>query len=120
MTPVAQPYNDDGISLNLTNLYSNVRNPLWIAANDISLSRVMRLTSNNALHWDTPIKNLSFDTKISLDYQNNSWKRYQNRTHGDADDVGGAASVEFIGRTNTVIQNSLTYGINLDRHNIDF
>jgi TonB-linked SusC/RagA family outer membrane protein len=119
LTPVARPYNDDG-SLNLTNLYSNVRNPLWIADNDISLSRVTRLTSNNALHWDTPIKNLSFDTKVSIDFQSNNWKRYQNRVHGDAQDVAGYAQVDYIGRTNTVIQNSLSYNISANRHNVDF
>lgn len=118
MPPIAQPYNADG-TLNLSNLYSNVRNPLWIAGNDINLARVMRLTTNNAIHWDMPIKNLSFDTKISIDYQNNSWKRYQNRTHGDAEDVGGYAEVDFISRTNTVIQNSLSYGLSFDQHSID-
>ncbi len=118
LTPAAQPYNADG-SLNLANLYSNVRNPLWIAANDISLSRVTRLTTNNTLRWDMPIKNLSFDTRISIDYQSNSWKRYQNRTHGDAQDVGGYAEVDFIGRTNFVIQNAFSYNINANRHNVD-
>ncbi len=119
MTPRSQPYNADG-SINIDNLGSNVRNPLWIAANDISLARVMRMSTNNALHWDMPIKNLSFDTRLSLDYQSNSWKRYQNRKHGDAADIGGYAGVGMQSRTNMVIQNSLTYGITVDRHNVDF
>lgn len=117
-SPASPAYNDDG-SINITNLYNTVRNPLWIAENDISLSRIMRVITNNSIHWDMPIKNLSFDSRVSIDYQNNSWKRYQNRTHGDAEDIGGYAGVSDERRTNTVLQNSLSYGMTFDRHNID-
>lgn len=118
MTPLSQPYNEDGTA-NITNLASNVRNPLWIADNDVNDSKVTRIINNNSLKWDTPLEGLTAETRFSIDYQHIRYQRYQNRTHGDADDIGGYASLSTESRVNTVWQNSLTYAFDVNSdHNI--
>lgn len=122
MTPTAQLYNEDG-TLNIDGIRSatNVRNPLYIAQNDINESKLTRLLSNTSLKWETPIENLSFTTRMNIDFQVFDYKEYQNRTHGDGQDVGGAAERVNRNITNYVYQNSLDYIWNLDDdHKFDF
>ncbi|MGA8854739.1 MAG: SusC/RagA family TonB-linked outer membrane protein, partial [Christiangramia sp.] len=85
MSPVDQPYNEDG-SINLN---TGVPNPLWVAQNDIDESRLTRILTNNSLAWQTPIENLSFTTRFSIDYQVFDYKTYNNRVLGDGDDTNG-------------------------------
>ncbi len=119
MTPLATPYNDDG-TLNLNNLGTNVRNPLWIAANDIRLNKLTRLISNNSVSWETPIPNLNFTTRMNIDYSVNNYKGHQNRVHGDGADVGGSATGSNRNITNFVFQNSLDYSLYINNnHHFD-
>ena len=69
MTPRAQPYNADG-SINIDDIRAttSVRNPIWIAENDINENRLTRFLSNNSLSWNTPIENLRFTTRLAMDY----------------------------------------------------
>ena len=122
MTPRAQPYNADGtINIDDIRAATNVRNPLWIAKNDIHENKLTRIISNNSLKWDTPIENLSFKTLFSIDYQVFDYKEYQNRVHGDGQDVGGYAARENNNTVNYVFQNSLNYILYLgDDHTFNF
>ncbi|CAM1356634.1 SusC/RagA family TonB-linked outer membrane protein [Tenacibaculum ascidiaceicola] len=110
MSPLVNPYNADG-SINTQDIlsYTNVRNPLWIAENDINETKLARFISNNSLTWETPIENLSFTTRINVDYQVFDYKEYQNRVHGDGMDVNGSGTRTNRTITNTVYQNSLDY-----------
>ncbi|MFC5044207.1 SusC/RagA family TonB-linked outer membrane protein [Aquimarina hainanensis] len=118
MSPLRTPYNSDG-TINIDNVGS-VRNPLWIAENDISLNKFTRIINNNSITWDTPIENLSFTSRANIDYTVFDRKRYQNRTHGDAEDLGGSASRTTRIITNYVFQNSLNYNFIVnDLHKFD-
>ncbi|TNE49744.1 MAG: TonB-dependent receptor [Bacteroidetes bacterium] len=120
-TPLAQPYNADG-SINIVDILNltNIRNPLWMAENDIHLNKLARFITNNSLSWNTPIPNLGFTTRVGIDFSTNDYKQYWNRLHGDGVNIGGYAYVENNKTMNYVIQNSLDYSFNFNRsHNFD-
>ncbi len=117
-TPIAQPYNADG-TINIVDIgnFTNVANPLWIAENDINLSRLTRFISNNSLSWETPVPNLTFTTRLNTDYSVNDYKYHQNRQHGDGDGVGGRSGHVNRAITNMVFQNSFDYSLTLNSFN---
>ena len=120
-TPLATAYNADGtVNISdITNLTS-IRNPVWMAANDIHLTRLTRLISNNSVTWVTPIPNLNFTSRVGIDYSVGDHKQYWNRMHGDGVNVGGYAYRDNTNITNSVFQNSLDYSINVNSdHNFD-
>lgn len=118
MPPIEQPYNDDG-SINIFG--TTLPNPLWIAQEDIDESKFLRILTNNSLSWEMPIKNLSFTTRMNIDFQMFNYKRYRNPIRGD-----GAGSNGYGWQTHTsnavyVFQNSFDYTFNLnDNHRFDF
>ncbi|MDT0643633.1 TonB-dependent receptor [Zunongwangia sp. F363] len=115
-SPLDQAFNEDGTY----NLNTGLPNPLFIAENDIDQSRFTRILSNNSLRWMTPVENLSFTSRVSIDYQVFNYKSYNNRVSGDGDDTDGYG-YEFARNTATyVIQNSVDYLMNLGDHNFDF
>lgn len=116
MSPIDPPYNDDG-SLNMN---TNVPNPLFIGRNDIDESKLTRILSNNSLAWQTPIENLSFTTRFSVDYQVYNYKTYNNRQLGDGDDTNGYGYQASRNTVTYVFQNSLDYLLNFGDHNFDF
>jgi TonB-linked SusC/RagA family outer membrane protein len=117
MSPLDQPYNDDGT----INLNTYLPNPLWISKNDIDDSKFTRIISNNLLEWETPIKGLRLSSRANIDYQIYNYKRYRNRISGDEASTNGYA---FAGHTNTVtyvLANTIEYSWNLNEdHKIDF
>jgi TonB-linked SusC/RagA family outer membrane protein len=117
MPPITQPYTPDGE----INLATNLPNPLWIAQEDIDDSKLTRIFTNNTLEWDTPIENLVFTTRATIDYQVYNYKRYRNRVSGDGASTDGYGWQEHNSRTNYVFQNALDYlwTIN-DNHEITF
>jgi TonB-linked SusC/RagA family outer membrane protein len=116
--PIWNPYNSDG-SYNF-NVQGGNYNPLYLAENDINLSKVTRTTSNNSLTWETPIENLTYTSTLGIDNQRINYKVYYNRVHGGGIEEGGQASVADLNRTVFTIQNSLNYKLNFDNHVFNF
>ncbi|WP_031426100.1 SusC/RagA family TonB-linked outer membrane protein [Flavimarina sp. Hel_I_48] len=116
MSPLDQPYNDDGSY----NLNTGLPNPLYIAENDIDQSRLTRILSNNTLRWDIPVEGLSFTSRASIDYQVYNYKSYNNRISGDGSDTDGGSFEISRNSAIYVFQNSLDYVLNLGDHNMDF
>lgn len=117
MPGIYQPYNDDG-SINVHNTI--LPNPLWIAQEDIDENRLTRILSNNSVTWDIPIENLSFTSRVSIDYQVTNYKRYRNRIRGDGDATNGFGWQSHNSSTSYVFQNRLDYLLTSGKHNLDF
>ncbi|MFV8225011.1 SusC/RagA family TonB-linked outer membrane protein [Christiangramia aquimixticola] len=116
MSPIDIPYNEDGSF----NLNTGIPNPLYIAENDIDQSKLTRILSNNSVNWRTPIENLSFTSRFSLDYQVYNYKTYNNRQLGDGDDTNGYAFFASRNTVTYVFQNSIDYLLSFGDHNFDF
>ncbi|WP_163517406.1 SusC/RagA family TonB-linked outer membrane protein [Gelidibacter japonicus] len=115
MPPTYQPYNNDGT----INLDTNLPNPLWISQNDIDENRLTRILSNNSATWQTPIENLSFSTRASIDYRISNYKRYRNRISGDGDNTNGYGYQSHNSSTSYVFQNRLDYNWMSGHHSLD-
>ena len=116
MPPTDVPYNEDGTY----NLNTGIPNPLFIGENDIDESKLTRILSNNSLSWKTPIENLSFTSRFSVDYQVYNYKTYNNRIDGDGDDTNGYGYQVSRNTVTYVFQNSIDYLMNFGDHNFDF
>ncbi|APU67687.1 MAG: TonB-dependent receptor [Christiangramia sp.] len=116
MSPIDQPYNEDGT----INLNTGVPNPLYISQNDIDESKLTRILTNNALSWQTPIENLSLTSRVSIDYQVYDAKRYRNRVLGDGSSTDGYGARVSRNTVTYVFQNSIDYLTNFGDHNFDF
>ncbi|NOU61730.1 TonB-dependent receptor [Marinifilum sp. JC070] len=119
MPSIDQAYNADG-TLNYET--TSLPNPLFIAQNDIDQQRFTRIITNNSLTWQTPIENLTFTTKMSIDYQVFNMKTYDNPLRGDGDgETAGRGEVANRNRANYVFQNIVNYQLSLDGgHEFDF
>ncbi|WP_421918702.1 SusC/RagA family TonB-linked outer membrane protein [Marinifilum sp.] len=119
MPSIDQPYTEDG-RLDYEN--TSLPNPLFIAREDIDEQKYTRIITNNSLTWNTPIKNLSFTTKMSIDFQVFNNKTYDNPLRGDGDgDRRGRGSAASRNRATYVFQNILNYKLSLDGgHEFDF
>lgn len=116
MPGIYTPYNDDG-SINV--MGTILPNPLWIAQEDIDENRFTRILTNNDLTWATPIENLSFTSRVSIDYQVTNYKRYRNRIRGDGDATNGYGWQSHNSSTSYVFQNRLDYQWITENHNLD-
>ncbi|MDX8339667.1 TonB-dependent receptor [Draconibacterium sp. IB214405] len=119
MPSIDQAYNEDG-SINYET--TTLPNPLWIAQEDIDDSKLTRILSNNSLTWDTPVENLSFTTRVNIDYRVYNYKRYRNPLRGDGDGAtNGYGWQAHRNSVNYVFQNMVNYSLSLDGgHNFDF
>lgn len=115
MSPLDQPRNEDG-SINLD---TGLPNPLWIAQEDIDDQKFTRIISNNSLLWNTPIENLDFTTRASLDYRVYNYKRYRNRVSGDGRSTNGYGYQAHRNSVTYVFQNSLDYILNFGQSRLD-
>jgi len=113
---IDQAYNDDGSY----NLNTAMPNPLFIAENDIDENRLTRILTNNQIEWKTPIENLTFSSRVSIDLQMLNYKRYRNRIRGDGDATNGYGFQSHRSMTTYVFQNSFDYSLYLGNHNFDF
>lgn len=116
MPGIYQPYNEDGT----INLETILPNPLWISQNDIDENRLTRILTNNSLTWQTPIENLSFSSRVSIDYRIANYKRYRNRISGDGDGTNGYGYQAHNSSTSYVFQNRLDYNWLTGDHSLDF
>ncbi|MCG8475202.1 MAG: SusC/RagA family TonB-linked outer membrane protein [Cytophagales bacterium] len=115
MLPIDKPYNEDG-TYN-TNLSNSAYNPMYIADNDISRSRITRVMNNTSFSYEI-YKNLKFTSRLGLDYILNADKYYRNPDYGDGEDNGGTVTETFTQNINWVWQNSLDYRYELDDKNV--
>ncbi|WP_207778408.1 hypothetical protein [Balneicella halophila] len=98
-----------------------MNNPLYIAEHDMNLSKYTRIISNNSLNWITPIENLSFTSRINIDWNTFSYKTYQNPILGDGETSNGTGSQTTRNRVTYSIQNSLNYFWEISEdHKLDF
>ncbi|WBL21923.1 SusC/RagA family TonB-linked outer membrane protein [Zunongwangia sp. HRR-M8] len=116
MSPIDQPYNEDGTY----NLNTSLPNPLYIAENDIDESRLTRILSNNSINWYLPIEGLSFTSRMSIDYQVYRYKTYNNRVSGDGDGTNGYGFEVSRNTATYVFQNSFDYALTLDDNSFNF
>lgn len=118
MPSIDQAYDADGE----LNLNTGLPNPLYISKEDIDSNKLTRILSNNSFTWKTPIKNLSWFTKFTIDYQVYQQKSYDNPISGDGDGATkGQGSASNRNRANYVLQNGLNYTLSLDGgHDFDF
>lgn len=119
MPSIDQPYNTDG-SINYDK--TSLPNPLWIAQEDIDDSKLTRILSNNSLEWKTPLENLSFTSRVTIDYHVYNYKRYRNPVRGDGGgETKGYGWQANRNRANYVFQNFADYSIQLNGgHGLDF
>lgn len=115
--PIDQPYNEDGT----INLNTTLPNPLYIAKHDIDDQKFTRILSNNNLRWETPIENLSFNSRVSIDYRVYNYKRYRNRVSGDGAGTNGYGYQAHRNAVTYVFQNSLDYDLMFgESHDFNF
>ncbi|WP_054722870.1 SusC/RagA family TonB-linked outer membrane protein [Marinifilum fragile] len=118
MPSITPAYNEDGSY----NLDTDLPNPLFIAEQDIDENRLTRILTNNSLTWKTPIENLTFTTRMNIDYQVYHYKTYDNPISGDGDGATrGYGYQTNRNRANYVFQNMVDYSLELDGgHDFDF
>ncbi|MFT3825613.1 MAG: TonB-dependent receptor [Chitinophagaceae bacterium] len=92
LRPTQNPYNADG-SLNTskaTKDFSSTYNPLYIVANDIHSADIFSINGKAEAKYNI-LKNLSFSSKMGLQYNNLEEYYYNNPTHGDGAGYSGRA-----------------------------
>lgn len=116
MPPDDLPRNEDGSFNENTGVY----NPLALLENDFYRNHFLRILSNNALSWETPIKGLTYGLKTNIDYQLYNYRTYEGRNYGQSVAEGGSASSFFRNNAFYVFQNFIDYNIPInDDHVVD-
>lgn len=117
MNPFFSPYNADG-TLNITNIGS-LHNTLYREKHNVTYNKLTRMSSNTKVDIGL-MENLTFSSRMGLDFVLNEYKNYNNRYNGDGRNVNGSVSVSDSKNFNWVSQNSLNYKFNIgDKHNFD-
>ena len=116
MNPFFSPYNADG-TYNISNIGS-LHNTLYREENNVTYNKLTRMSSNTKIDIDL-IENLTFSSRMGLDFVLAEYKNYNNRHNGDGRNVNGNVSVSDNKNFNWVSQNSLNYKFNIDKHNFD-
>jgi len=92
LRPTQNPYNADG-SLNINNTakdFSSLFNPLYIVNNDKTYIDFFSINGKAEAKYNI-IDNLSFSSKLGLQYNNLEEYKYNNPNHGDGKSVKGRA-----------------------------
>jgi TonB-dependent starch-binding outer membrane protein SusC len=116
MNPFFNPYNADG-TYNITSIGS-LHNTLYRNEHDVKYNKLTRISSNTKFDWEL-FEDLTFTTRIGLDFVLTEYKSFDNRYNGDGRAVNGRVSVSDNKNFNWVTQNSLNYKFSLDKHNFD-
>ena len=117
MSPLLQPYNEDG---ELDKFDGPLPNTLYTLVNSISRNNYTRIISNNAVFIDLTEK-LSFTSRVNIDYQVYYGKVYADRNYGLSQSIGGALTDSNSNSVTYTIQNILDYNFELSEdHGIDF
>ncbi len=117
----AVPYEDDG-SYNIDDFtaYSGgLYNPLYSQTHNLTSNDVTRGLVNTSLKYEI-IEDLTFSTKLALDYSLTYYKLYFNPIHGPGETTEGAAEESSMRLYTYTTQNMLDYRFTLnDKHNFD-
>ncbi|MBS3776848.1 MAG: TonB-dependent receptor [Bacteroidales bacterium] len=117
MPNIFKPYNEEG-DPNIT-MPAVMFNPIYLAKHDVNYHDMTNARGFLSLDWDI-IENLTFETKLSGDYNILNAFGYGNRNYGDVRDQNGNVSDELERSLNYVVQNSLNYEFTLQQsHNFD-
>lgn len=115
LRPFQLAYNEDG-SINTTTPgntnFPGIYNPLWIAEKDKKLLSATKMLGNLKLKWDI-VKNLSFSTYTSVDYNGLEETLFLNATMGDGASLKGRSKNYYTRYFNWLSRNQFDY-----RHNI--
>lgn len=112
------PRNPDG-SLNIDDFsdYSGgLFNVLYTQENDYIRNSSTRALQNTAVTWDI-LDNLTFTTRLGLDYTSRSYNHFQNREHGDGEDSNGSKTETIRRLFHYTTQNTLDYSFDLGDKN---
>ena len=93
LRPTQNPYNADG-SLNIstaTKDFSSLFNPLYIVANDKNYVDIFSINGKAEAKYNI-LSNLSFSSKLGLQYNNLEEYQYNNPNHGDGKPDNGVAT----------------------------
>ncbi|AQW90833.1 SusC/RagA family TonB-linked outer membrane protein [Elizabethkingia anophelis] len=119
LTPWARPYNDDG-SYNIDNFsrMTSIANTLYTQKNNIVWNKQMRTLINTKVDYKI-LKNLTFTSRLNIDYMFNDYKQYYNRYHGDGRNTNGSAERRNIQNFNLASINQLNFVERFGDHRLD-
>ena len=122
ITPFVNPFAPDGkpnIDRSLYSGFTSVQNILYTIPNDITRNTTVRGLSNTKLDYKI-IPNLTYTTRVALDFRLQTYKQFRNMHHGDGMNSGGYTDVSNTTGFNMVTQNSLNYNFRVaDKHKFD-
>ncbi|MEW7305371.1 SusC/RagA family TonB-linked outer membrane protein [Elizabethkingia anophelis] len=119
LTPWARPYNADG-SFNIDNFsqMTSIANTLYTQKNNINWNKQMRALINNKVDYKI-LKNLTYTTRLNIDYMFNDYKSYDNRNHGDGLNNNGSADRRNTQYFNWASINQLNFVERFGSHRLD-
>ncbi|WP_407499783.1 SusC/RagA family TonB-linked outer membrane protein [Elizabethkingia anophelis] len=119
ITPWARPYNADG-SYNIDNFsqMTSIANTLYTQKNNILWNKQMRGMVNTKVDYKI-LKNLTYTTRLNIDYMFNDYKRYDNRYHGDGRNGNGFADRRNTQNFNFASINQLNFVERFGDHRLD-
>ena len=112
LSPLNLPYNDDGT---FNQFGGSLPNPLYITKYNINDNRLVRIVSNNQVKWDI-MENLTFSSRVNIDYQYYNIRNYSNRIYGYGAATSGDAGQYSRNTVLYTFQNQLDYHIDLDEN----
>ncbi len=117
LSPLVQPYNEDGT---LNEFGGSLPNPLILVRDNINVNKFTRIVTNNALTWDIG-NGFSVGTRVNVDYQIFNRQTYSNRNYGYGAPTQGDAGQYSRNNVFYVFQNHIDYNLGLgENHNLDF
>ncbi|WP_347217454.1 SusC/RagA family TonB-linked outer membrane protein [Chryseobacterium sp.] len=119
ISPWVNPFNADG-SYNIDDFskMTSIANTLYTQKNNVIWQKQMRALINNKVDYKIT-KNLTFTTRLNIDFLFNDYKAYYNRYHGDASDTKGSSERRNAQNFNLATINQLNYVVKLGQHRID-
>ncbi|AJW64364.1 TonB-dependent Receptor Plug Domain protein [Elizabethkingia miricola] len=119
LSPWIAPYNPDGsYNLDTFSKMTSYANVLYTTENDVVWQKQMRSLANAKLEYKL-LKNLTFSSRINVDYLMNDYKRYNNRYMGDGRSSNGYAERQIAQNYTWASVNQLNYVGKFDKHRLD-
>ncbi|TJY37425.1 TonB-dependent receptor [Pontimicrobium aquaticum] len=116
LSPLYQPYNDDGT---FNEFGGSLPNPLYITKYNINDNRLARIVSDSQLSWDLG-NGLSLSSKFNVNYQVYNSRSYSNRNYGYGAATSGDAGQYTRNTVDYTFQNQLNYSFDLgENHSFD-
>ena len=109
LSPLYQPYNDDGT---INQFGGSLPNPLYITKYNINDNQLARIVSDTQISWDLG-NGLSLSSKFNVNYQVYNSRSYSNRTYGYGAATDGDASQYIRNTVDYTFQNQLNYSFDV-------